>query len=523
MVGLIRALHQRPRPSPDAPMKPLPWWWILIAVVTVIASVWITTESLLAVVADATGAPPTEVAKLRVDAIRTGLTVGAGTGGAVALALAMRRQWLNERMHAHEQRVATATMHDANERRITELYTKAVDSLGHEKAAVRLGALYALERLAQAETRQRQTIVDVICAYLRMPYADKENIHEDNDYAGSDATSGDDSDAGEKQVRVAAQRILTNHARFDEDEGGVDPPSTYWPDVNIDLRGATLFNFDFRACRIAHGQFGDTVFVGTARFGKASFRDRSSFRRSEFRGHAWFEDARFLAGIRFEDAIFNATSQFTGARFEAIALFDRVRFNGSCGFTRARFAAAVSFADTLFGSDAAFRNTDFMDGVSFRRSCFSARARFGDSRYAKSCNFDFASFSGDTGFGNSRFDGRAKFIEASFERAVRFGGSEFRSAVRLDRAKFHETVSFANAIFFSVLRLTATEFRGPVQMTGARFHRKMIQNLPAGWCLSTPEDDDSPFVLVRCEDAGGSPGYQVSADELEEPPADPPV
>lgn len=52
-----------------------------------------------------------------------------------------------------------------------ELYAKAVEQLGHEKAPVRLGALYSLERLAQDKPERRQVVVDVICAYLRMPFS----------------------------------------------------------------------------------------------------------------------------------------------------------------------------------------------------------------------------------------------------------------------------------------------------------------------------------------------------------------
>ena len=63
-----------------------------------------------------------------------------------------------------------ADRRDATERRITELYTKAFEQLGNDKGAVRLGGLYALERLAQDNPPHRQTIVNVICAYLRMPF-----------------------------------------------------------------------------------------------------------------------------------------------------------------------------------------------------------------------------------------------------------------------------------------------------------------------------------------------------------------
>lgn len=53
---------------------------------------------------------------------------------------------------------------------VTESYAKAVEQLGHAEAPVRLGAMYSLERLAQGNSPRRQTIVDVLCAYLRMPY-----------------------------------------------------------------------------------------------------------------------------------------------------------------------------------------------------------------------------------------------------------------------------------------------------------------------------------------------------------------
>jgi hypothetical protein len=67
-------------------------------------------------------------------------------------------------------KVAADTRHDATERRITDLYTKAADQLGSDKAPVRLAGLYALERLAQDNPEHQQTIVNLVCAYLRMPY-----------------------------------------------------------------------------------------------------------------------------------------------------------------------------------------------------------------------------------------------------------------------------------------------------------------------------------------------------------------
>ena len=135
---------------------------MLAAVVAVVITAFVVTTWLLTIASHAK--PGTDQANSRLDAVRTGLAAGAGAGAAVGLMLAFRRQ--------HHQEIATdLTDLDATERRITELYTKAVEQLGSDKAPVRLGGLYALERLAQDNPAQRQTIVNVICAYLRMPFS----------------------------------------------------------------------------------------------------------------------------------------------------------------------------------------------------------------------------------------------------------------------------------------------------------------------------------------------------------------
>lgn len=49
----------------------------------------------------------------------------------------------------------------------TSRYTEAIAQLGDESLPIRLGGIYAMERIAQDSLRDRQTILDVLCAYLR--------------------------------------------------------------------------------------------------------------------------------------------------------------------------------------------------------------------------------------------------------------------------------------------------------------------------------------------------------------------
>ena len=50
---------------------------------------------------------------------------------------------------------------------VTERFTRAVEQLGHERRAVRLGAIYALERVAKDSARDRDTIMETLTAYIR--------------------------------------------------------------------------------------------------------------------------------------------------------------------------------------------------------------------------------------------------------------------------------------------------------------------------------------------------------------------
>ena len=55
---------------------------------------------------------------------------------------------------------------------VTDRFTKAIDQLGSEKLDVRLGGIYALERIARDSKRDHEPIVEILTAFLR-EHADK--------------------------------------------------------------------------------------------------------------------------------------------------------------------------------------------------------------------------------------------------------------------------------------------------------------------------------------------------------------
>jgi hypothetical protein len=304
-------------------------WTVLIVLVGVGVAVWL----LLAY----TGGN-VEANRAQLDAIRTAGTVVVGTGGAAALLLAARRQRTAEialkqkdrdqadvaRAHALQEQVAAATKADAEARRITDLYTKAVEQLGSEKAPVRLGGLYALERLAQDHVEQRQTIVNVLCAYLRMPYTLP---------GAQPAEDADDSVLAayrervqEREVRLAAQRLIADHLR--PGPGPTGPVDTFWADIHIDLTQATLINFDFYECTVRTAYFGSTTFDGNANF-------------RSFTGHALFGWAIFTAPANFKAAKFTGHADFASVTFASPAEFNLATFLSTANFASATFAQGV--------------------------------------------------------------------------------------------------------------------------------------------------------------------------------------
>jgi hypothetical protein len=55
----------------------------------------------------------------------------------------------------------------SREGQVTERFTRAVDQLGSEHLDVRLGGLYALERIAHDSAGDRRTIAEILTAYIR--------------------------------------------------------------------------------------------------------------------------------------------------------------------------------------------------------------------------------------------------------------------------------------------------------------------------------------------------------------------
>jgi uncharacterized protein YjbI with pentapeptide repeats len=287
----------------------------------------------------------------RIDLVKAGLTVGAGTGGVVALVLTGRRQWASE----HAQR---ASEHDATERRATELYTKSADQLGSDKAPVRLAGFYALERLAESHPSQRQMIANLLCAYLRMPFEHRGDRAASVEIGAPPEFQITAEHRQEREVRLTAQAILRTHARRVK-SGHRVPSAQYWGPLTLDLDGATLIDFDLSDCSVGAVTFVGAIFAG----------ESADFDRGTFEQYAAFRDATFVAPASFHSAIFAGMTVFSDVSFDDDAVFDRAKFGGQTHFDNARFAYA-SFARATFTANITDSPGVDFDGAKFEQAIF---------------------------------------------------------------------------------------------------------------------------------------------------------
>jgi uncharacterized protein YjbI with pentapeptide repeats len=386
--------------------KPMSAWAMPLVAVVILLLTGAVLVALWLWVNRQTWTDPEKRTLAQLDVVKVASGIALGGGGLFTLYLAARRQRTQEEAQADLNA-------DAEARRITELYAKAVQQLGDAKAPVRLGGLYALERLGQREPETRRTIINVLCAYLRMSYnpppektvqrtggVPRPLQRNSRRRAGIKPPDGPSAVADlvearlELDVRLTAQRILAAHL-------WPHNSSAYWGEHEIDLTGAVLVDLDLDGCSVDRARFDKATFIGEASL-RAVFGRRASFDGASFTGDAFFFDASFEGG-----------ASFSGASFSGIAMFSDVSFKGQ-----------AAFADTIFRKTANFEETSFEEDAEFQRASFARQAWFRNASFEDEAFFHRTLFGGVTMFAGASFN-VAQFGEATFTSITTFAEAVF--------------------------------------------------------------------------------------------------
>ncbi|GAA1241762.1 pentapeptide repeat-containing protein [Prauserella halophila] len=255
----------------------------------------------------------------RSDALRT-----AGIAGGAIIAL--YALWLNDR----RRRVEEARHALEGDRVSDERFARSVELLGHDADQVRVGAMHALAGLAKARPDYTQTVLDVLCAYLRRPYS-----HPRWSDTGNLTAEEHEEAERELQVRLTAQRLVYALLSTSDDPDGID--------YDLDLTGAAVEYLD-----LSHRRMGTVVL----RY--VYLHSDSNLSRCVFTGPVWFSNGRTGTGrlqgrFRCDDTVFEQPAAFRDATFDSLASFRRTRFADDCSFSGAAFNGTARFTDATFG------------------------------------------------------------------------------------------------------------------------------------------------------------------------------
>jgi uncharacterized protein YjbI with pentapeptide repeats len=102
------------------------------------------------------------------------ITAAVQSVGGLAVLVGIYFAWANLKT---TQRAQRETLRLTNEGQITDRFIRAIDQLGSGQLEVRLGAVYALERIARDSAKDHWPIMEVLTAYVRV-HAPIEGAHE---------------------------------------------------------------------------------------------------------------------------------------------------------------------------------------------------------------------------------------------------------------------------------------------------------------------------------------------------------
>lgn len=299
------------------------------------------------------------------------------------------------------------TLTEQRTRTLNERFATAADKLGSDKSpAVRLAGVYAMAGLADDWPENRQTCIDVLCAYLRLPY--------EPDPGEAVPSAERLAFQADREVRHTVIRVIAAHLSRDV------PGSRSWHDMHFDFTGVVFDGGDFT--RVA---FSD----GIVRFDGASFASGEvDFGYAEFSGGlVYFDGAKFCGGkVDFTYAGFGSGMvNFDGATFsggEVLFVGAQVSDGGHVSFNGATFSGGkVNFSHaTVFGGRVYFGSAKFYGStVDFSGARFSGGEvdfSFGVEFRGGTVNFSGAEFYGsEVGFIGAKFSGST----------VNFSGAEF--------------------------------------------------------------------------------------------------
>lgn len=165
-----------------------------------------------------------------------------------------------------QAKLAQQQMQIAQDQIITEMFSRAIEQLGHDQSSVRIGAIYSLERVARDSAQDYCSVIEVIASYVR----DKCHISSKSDLSQIPLPSKDIQAA----ITVLGRRDIGRNApciclinvdlrEIDFANGQFDGGEFYRSNLsgagtnlfNIKLRGANCYRINLSGAELKQADF----------------------------------------------------------------------------------------------------------------------------------------------------------------------------------------------------------------------------------------------------------------------------
>ncbi|MBN2355994.1 pentapeptide repeat-containing protein [candidate division KSB1 bacterium] len=231
-----------------------------------------------------------KLAEIRNNAVKTIFQMVGGLIVIFGLYLTYRR------IRASEKNVEVL-----QDQQVTERFTRAIEQLGSEKLEVRLGAIYALERIAKDSPKDHWTVMEILTAYVRENSKWTEEKDEEWRIFTKDRNLQRKIDI---KAKIDIQTIITILGR--RSHIGNEPDRINLSET--DLRLYKFINSDFTNAVFYKTHF-DGAYIKNTRFDNSYFISASFFQTDIINvsmANTQLADAKmnpsFLVSIDFKDA-----------------------------------------------------------------------------------------------------------------------------------------------------------------------------------------------------------------------------
>lgn len=161
----------------------------------------------------------------------------------------------------------------AQERLITERFTKAIEQLGNDKLEVRLGGIYALERIAKDSDKDHWTIMEVLTSFVqeKSPLQPNKNNQEEHKTFVESFLSDQGNSHREEAQKIATdvQAALTVIGRRSSSQ---DPKGNLLDLSNTNLIGANLTGANLSQAKLIGADLSRSNLIGANLTGADLYR-----------------------------------------------------------------------------------------------------------------------------------------------------------------------------------------------------------------------------------------------------------